>query len=294
MSEVIPQRFVLPEITRHGPVSVETHATRLGEANVPVEIVLSPVELAQGRSYLLLTRPRQGSGFGKPAIGEPVAKLCHDMNNHLTGVLGNLSMLLMTGAADGTTRERLTNAKRSMLKAQEVVRKVQGLAKGEDPAAMPTPSQAATIVPMPAPSPTPAATPGSGPRVLVVEDEPAIGALVAAALEAMGYQVVTKEEGRSAVNACDEACRQGCRFDLVISDLSLPGEWDGNQTVARMRAIDPDLKAIISSGYDHAPILLHHREHGFAGAIAKPFEMSQLVRLVRDVLAPDKMTRKSA
>ena len=295
LHEVIPQRFVLADVTRHGPASFETMATRVGEENVPVEVVLSPVELGEGRSYLVLTRPRAGALSSKPVIGEPIAKHCHDLNNHLTGTLGHISMLLMSGGLDGTGRERLTNAKRATLKAQETIRKIQALAKGEEAPASVTAPVSSTIVPMPAMPPTPPPpAEGSGPRVLVLDDEPAIGSLVAASLEAMGYQVVTKEEGLSAVQACEEAFKAGRRFDLVISDLSLPGELDGNKAVARMRAIDPELKAIISSGYDHDPVMLHHREHGFAGAIAKPFEMGHLARVVREVLAPERAARKTA
>jgi PAS domain S-box-containing protein len=294
LGEVIPQRFVLADVTRHGPASFETFATRVGEDNLKVEVVLSPVELAHERSYLVLTRPLAGAPQIKPIIGAPVSKHCHDLNNHLTGMLGNLSMLLMSGTTDGTTRERLTNAKRSTLKAQEVTRKIQALAKGEENVAKAENAAKATIVPMPAPLPTNATDSGSGPRVLVLDDEPAISALVADSLQAMGYQVQARENGIAAVQACEEALKEGRRFELVISDLSLPGELDGNKAVARMRSLDPELKAIISSGYDHDPVMLHHREHGFAGAIAKPFEMSQLMRLVREVLAPEKATRKSA
>jgi PAS domain S-box-containing protein len=294
ISEVIPQRIALADVTRHGPASFETFATRVGEENQAVEVVLSPVELAQGRSYLVLARPRLGAMHGKPAIAEPIARHCHDLNNHLTGTLRHISMLLMKGATDSTTRERLTNAKRATLKAQETTRKMQALAKGEDAPANPPSPISATIVPMTAiPASLPSQVNG-GPRVLVLDDEPAIGALVSASLEAMGYQVVTKEDGVAAVQACEEAFKSGRRFDLVISDLSLPGELDGNKAVARMRSVDPDLKAIISSGYDHDPVMLHHREHGFAGAIAKPFEMGQLARVVREVLSPEKAARKTA
>ena len=203
-------------------------------------------------------------------------------------------MLLMSGSTDGTTRERLTNAKRSTLKAQEVTRKIQALAKGEQNVVKAEDAAKATIVPMPPPLPVTAVDPGGGPRVLILDDEPAIGALVCESLQAMGYQVQMREDGLAAVQACEEALKAGRRFDLVISDLSLPGELDGNKAVARMRSLDPELKAIISSGYDHDPVMLHHREHGFAGAIAKPFEMGQLTRLVREVLASEKATRKTA
>jgi PAS domain S-box-containing protein len=294
LREVIPQPFVLADATRHGPASFESYATRVGEENVAVEVVVSPVELAQSRSYLLLTRPRAGALDQKPVIGAQIAKHCHDVNNHLTGMLGNISMLLMSGATDGTTRERLTNAKRATLKAQEVTRKMQAIAKGEARPNEAQPVAKTTIVPMPPPPVTSPSDGTGGPRILVLDDEPAIGALVCASLEAMGYQVEVKEDGAAAVQACDEAIKAGRRFDLVISDLSLPGELDGNKAVARMRNLDPALKAIVSSGYDHDPVMLHHREHGFAGAIAKPFEMGQLARLVREVLNSEKATRKTA
>jgi PAS domain S-box-containing protein len=294
LGEVIPQRIVLADVTRHGPASFETSATRVGEENLPVEVVLSPVDLVHGRSYLVLARPRTGMIQPKSVIGEPIAKHCHDLNNHFTGMLGNLSMLLMSGAADGTTRERLTNAKRAMLKAQEVTRKIQALAKGEAAPARTETMPSMTIVPMPPPAPVNVGNQSGGARVLVLDDEPAIGSLVCASLEAMGYQVTVKEDGVAAVQACEEALKAGRRFELVISDLSLPGELDGNKAVARMRSLDPELKAIISSGYDHDPVMLHHREHGFAGAIAKPFEMGHLARLVREILTPEKAARKTA
>jgi PAS domain S-box-containing protein len=293
VGEVIPQRFVIADVTRHGPASFEAFATKLGEPHVPVEVVLAPVDLVQGRTYLLLTRPKLAPA--KPEIGEPVAKLCHDLNNQLTGALGNMSMLLMNCPADGTTRERATNTKRSLLKAQDLTRKMQCLAKGDEGVVLPERASTPTIVPMPpAPISQKPAMPPSGPRVLVLDDEPAICDLVATALEAMGYDVVTKEDGTAAVDACTEAFKAGQKFSLVISDLSLPGELDGKKAVARMRALDPELKAIIASGYDHDPVIQHHREHGFAGAITKPFEMGTLMRLVRDILGPDSNARKSA
>jgi DNA-binding NarL/FixJ family response regulator len=76
--------------------------------------------------------------------------------------------------------------------------------------------------------------------------------------------------------------------------LSLPGEFDGSKAVARMQRLDPKLKAIVSSGYDHDPIMRRYRDYGFNAAIAKPFELNQLTRIVREVLNANGATRKSA
>ena len=292
VTEVIPQRLVLADVTRQGIATFEACAARLGQEKVPVRVILSSVELVAGRTYFLLARPRPAGTIQNSSVEDPIWKSCHDLNNHLTGVLGNLSMLLMNGPADDSLREQLSNAKRSTLKAQEVVRKIHALAKGEAPEQR-DPATTPTIVPMPAPVAVPASTP-TGCRILILDDEPAIGALVSAALEAMGCEVVSKQEAGAAIDACQEAVRAGRRFDLVISDLSLPGEMDGNKAVTRMRLIDPQIKTIISSGFDQDPVMHHYREHGYAGALSKPFELGQLVRLVREVLGSDNANRKTA
>jgi CheY-like chemotaxis protein len=154
-------------------------------------------------------------------------------------------------------------------------------------------TQRPTIVPMPAAMPAPAVSP-SITRILVLDDEPAICTLVAGALESMGFEVVAKEKVPAAIHACEEAFKAGRPFDLVITDLTLPGELDGAQVAARLQVMDPKLKAIISSGYDRDPVMRHYRDHGFAGALFKPFDLGQLTRVVSGVLGSANPVQKSA
>lgn len=280
VSDVIPLPFALATATRNGPASFEATASRTSEGEVPVEVVLTPIELAHGRRYLLLTRPRTNAVSGN--VAAPIAKHCHELNNHLTGVTGNISLVLMSGIQDGTTRERVTNAKRFLLKAQEVVKKVQAIAKGEVDTAREPAATISKVVPMPK-AVTSSKT--SGPRVLVLDDEPSIASLLCGGLLSEGYDAIATHDAKEAIEACEEALKSDQRFDLVITDLSLPGEFDGHKAVARMRAMDGNLKSIVSSGYDHDPIMLDYREHGFSAAISKPYDMEYLLKVVRDVLA---------
>jgi DNA-binding NarL/FixJ family response regulator len=97
------------------------------------------------------------------------------------------------------------------------------------------------------------------------------------------------------LKACEEAKNAGDPFALVICDLSLPGGMDGTQATARLREIDPDIRAIVSSGHNGDPIMCDCRKFGFMAAVAKPYELSQLVRAVGEVLAADSTDiRKSA
>ena len=288
VTRLLPQQLALAEATRNGPTHFTATATPAGAADLPVEVFLAPVDLVQGRSYLLLSRP--ALSLVQPAVvdlAEPVAKFCHDLNNQFTGLLGNLSLALMTSPADATLAERLTKAKRAALAAQEMTRKMQLQAKREGTA--PAVEAPSTIVTMPAPAPR--AEPVQAPtstrtRVLVLDDEEIICSLVASALDAAGYEAVEANSSKVAIEACATAVREGRPFRLVVADLSLPGEMDGQKTVARMRQLDPEIKAVISSGYDHDPVMNRFHEHGFSGAVTKPYEMGHLVRLVQQILNP--------
>jgi signal transduction histidine kinase/ActR/RegA family two-component response regulator len=138
----------------------------------------------------------------------------------------------------------------------------------------------------PAPPPEPAAISGElHGRVLVMDDEPPICRLLGALLRRSGLTVATTVDGREAVEQFRAAREAGAPFDLVIMDLTVPGGMGGLEALEHLRAIDPGLKAIVSSGYSSDPVLANFRAHGFRGRVAKPYEVAELLNVVRDVLA---------
>ena len=298
LTQFIPQPLCLGELTRRGPVNFDSIAMRPGGHHVNVEVFLSQVELAHSTSYLVLVHEKgaqaSSSTAPKTDIAAPVSKYCHELNNQLTAMIGNLSLILMSADQDATTHERVISAKKNALRAQEMTRKLQAIAKGEDSEGdinfEPT---RGTIVPMPKPAASPAPAQKKY-RVLVLDDEEAICALVSTALTSMGYDVTEATSAPAALLACEQAMKSGQRYHLVITDLSLPGDLSGHKAVARLRDIDPQIKAIISSGYDSDPIMTRFHEHGFAGAISKPYEISKLNRVVSEVLAGGNEHRKFA
>ena len=68
-------------------------------------------------------------------------------------------------------------------------------------------------------------------------------------------------------------------------DLTVPGGMGGREAITYLREIDPNVRAIVSSGYSSDPILANHRAHGFAGVAAKPYEIADLARVLREVMA---------
>ena len=134
------------------------------------------------------------------------------------------------------------------------------------------------------PEVTPIAPPSSA-RVLVLDDEEAICALVSCALQPYGIEVVQTTDAPTAIAKYEEALKAGQRFDVVISDLTIPGGMGGREAVRRLLEIDPSVRAIVSSGYTTDPVMSHFRDHGFCAMIAKPYEISALGKVVADVLA---------
>ena len=122
------------------------------------------------------------------------------------------------------------------------------------------------------------------PRILVIDDEEAICMLVTCTLEPLGYEVTEKLDGISAIAAYEAALHEGRPYRLVISDLTMPDGLSGAQTIARLREIDPAVRAIVSSGYANDPVLSRFEDYGFTGMIAKPYEIDALARKVAEIL----------
>ena len=143
--------------------------------------------------------------------------------------------------------------------------------------------QPATSVPLRNPDPPRRQDRRQG-RVLFMDDEETLRELVGDMLQHLGYEVVGAKDGQSAVERFVEARMAGRPFDVVIVDLTVPGAMGGFETVQVMREMDPDVRAVVSSGYSNDPVMANHRSHGFRGMIAKPYQMTDLDRVLREAM----------
>jgi PAS domain S-box-containing protein len=125
---------------------------------------------------------------------------------------------------------------------------------------------------------------GTG-RILVVDDEEAIRALVEFTLTHLGYQVTQAATALEGVNIYRQRLEAGERFDAVILDLTLPGGMGGKEALKKLIEIDPTVNAIVSSGYATDATMSRYQDFGFRGVIAKPYEASELGKIVHDVIS---------
>ncbi|HJT81091.1 MAG TPA: response regulator [Chthoniobacterales bacterium] len=118
-------------------------------------------------------------------------------------------------------------------------------------------------------------------RVLVMDDEAAIRELTSQLLTTLGYEVTAVPDGLEAVKTYERALRRGEHFQAVILDATIRGGMGGLATIERLRNIDPQVTAIICSGYSDQAALSQFFNYGFAGALPKPFTRRELAEALQ-------------
>ena len=113
-------------------------------------------------------------------------------------------------------------------------------------------------------------------RVLIMDDEASVRNVAGQILEHLGYEVEYAGDGNEAIETYKKAQASGKVFDAVILDLTVQGGMGGDLAIVRLLNLDPDVKAIVSSGYADSPAMTDFKKYGFAGAIAKPYGVEQL------------------
>jgi serine/threonine protein kinase len=126
---------------------------------------------------------------------------------------------------------------------------------------------------------------GTFARVLVLEDDLLLRGMIVRILRSESMEVTETSEGGETVRRYEEGMGAGRPMDLVLIDLTIPNGMCGLDAMAALRRIDPRVTAIVSSGNtaDHA--MLNPAAYGFASALPKPYEASDLRRVIREALA---------
>lgn len=108
-------------------------------------------------------------------------------------------------------------------------------------------------------------------RVLLVEDDPLVRKSLERTLVAVGCVVTAVESGDRAIDVFQAELEDHRPFQLVITDLTMPGRNDGVQLLRRVRELDPTIPAVLSSGALHRRNATSYREAGFQYVLRKPF-----------------------
>ncbi len=122
---------------------------------------------------------------------------------------------------------------------------------------------------------TPSALPRRG-RILVMDDEQLVRDSVRELLEELDQEVELAPDGAAAIDRYREARAAGRPYDLVILDATVRGGLGGEETLNRLRELDPRVVAVISSGYSDDTLVANHAAHGFRAFLPKPYTGERL------------------
>ena len=125
-------------------------------------------------------------------------------------------------------------------------------------------------------------------RVLLMDDDEMVLSVARRMLPRLGYDAEFARNGSEAIELYEEACELGAPFDAVILDLTIRGGMGGREVVARLREIDPEVKAIVSSGYSNDPVMADFEAYGFVGVIPKPYEIRSLSEALKQAIEPNR------
>lgn len=126
------------------------------------------------------------------------------------------------------------------------------------------------------------AVPDKG-RVLVMDDEVNIREVAGEMLEFIGFSAAYARDGEEAIALYRQAQEAGGPFAAVIMDLTIPGGMGGGEALQHLLQLDPQVRAIVSSGYSNDPILANYRSYGFSGIVTKPYKLTDLRKALVDV-----------
>jgi signal transduction histidine kinase/CheY-like chemotaxis protein len=126
-------------------------------------------------------------------------------------------------------------------------------------------------------------------RVLLVEDEDPVREVSARLLKRAGYTVVDSKDGQRAL---DEFDRHHAAFDIVITDMAMPG-MGGRELAQRLRSRSPDIPIVFMSGYTDDEELRSSLVDSRALFIEKPFTPELLLSKVREALVSDDVAQSA-
>jgi len=121
-------------------------------------------------------------------------------------------------------------------------------------------------------------------KILIMDDEDFVREVAGEMVESLGYSAEFAKDGAEAIELYKNAMESGKPFAAVIMDLTIPGGMGGKEAIRELLKIDPNAKAIVSSGYSSDPIMSDCKKYGFMGVVAKPYKISELGKTLQKII----------
>lgn len=124
---------------------------------------------------------------------------------------------------------------------------------------------------------------GTG-RILFMDDDLKISEITGSMLKSLDYAYDLAKNGEEALALYRKHLNVNRPYDVVIMDLTIIGGMGGEDCFIELKKLDPDVRAIISSGYDNDELIQRYLEMGFSGYLTKPYRVGDLGRVLKTIL----------
>jgi CheY-like chemotaxis protein len=242
-------------------VTVEGMEKELAYTAVPTEdggVVLSFTEIV-----------RPPAGEGKVEAARPSESLAHDLNDSLTVIMGSVSLAKEYVIPEGRMYSKLKQIESASVTARDLAGRL--MARGGTDIEGSSLGASTALVKVKG-------------KVLLMDDDESILEATGDLLRYLGYTVDAARDGNEALMMCKEARDNKQPFELAILDLDVGSGMGGKEAGQKLRAENPALKLIVSSGHVADPALADPASMGFAAAIPKPYAADMLSKVVAAVL----------
>ncbi|OHD56336.1 MAG: hypothetical protein A2Y33_12070 [Spirochaetes bacterium GWF1_51_8] len=125
-------------------------------------------------------------------------------------------------------------------------------------------------------------------RVLLLDDDIQVQKTAENMLTILGYDVDCVTDGTFAVDIYKKAKSESKPFKVVLLDLTIRGGMGGLATLKELREFDPEVKAIVISGYSNDPVMANYQKYGFDGMMEKPYKIEAISEMLYHVIGSKK------
>ncbi len=121
-------------------------------------------------------------------------------------------------------------------------------------------------------------------KILIMDDNEDIIKMAEAMITYLGYEVHSALNGESAIMLYQKEIMNNTPFDIVILDMTIQGGMGGVETLKKLKEIDHNVKAVVSSGYADSDVMTDFKNAGFSGCVSKPYTVETLSETLNSLM----------
>jgi PAS domain S-box-containing protein len=206
----------------------------------------------------------------RPADAPSQEMLAHDLNDSLQVIMGSVSLAKEYVIPEGRMYSKLKQIESASVPARDLAGRLMTSAREGHPLTD-VPETATTLIR------------GKG-RLLLMDDDENVLEATGDLLRYLGYDIEVARDGEEALILAKEAEEIYRPFDLAMLDLAISSGTGGLEAGQKLKAADPQLHLVVTSGYISDPVIADPRAYGFSAALPKPYSAELLSRTIAEVL----------